>query len=223
MTPAVWGWPKSGIVDDVHGSQTPRTTHHLRVNSMQAVRLRLPSIVSQRAIAVLVCAVAGFAIGFPSPVSAIYFGAGYYSNLEEYQGSEKVSSLSIAVSAYDWWNCNGYSCTSSGSWASINWSIYDGSSTFEKIVSAHLGDSACAPQQKEKYVYASPSNYYGTDYVYFDAQGCIIPYTVDWVWFAGMCETSGGYTCFYYPDNGPHIRARLTPPSNSAFGFSYNW
>jgi hypothetical protein len=191
--------------------------------TMRVFAIHLPVVFRPRGAVLAASALVGFCLALPSPVSAIYFGAGYYSNLEEYHGSEKVSLLSISVMSSDWAYCNGTTCNSTAGYASISWGITDGTSTFENVYSRHLGGPACAPQKVEYTVNAGPANSYGLQYVNFVPQGCWMSYNGEWAWETGMCETSGAYNCYWWPDNGPNIRAKLTPPSNSAYGFLYRW
>ena len=166
---------------------------------------------------------AGFAAGRTSEAQGIGFGAGYYSNLSEVSGGEKVAALSVYNTTSDWYSCSASSCFTVPQYSSINWTISDGYSTFEKTVSRHEGGGwqGCNGFSTNAYVYAGPFNPYGTQYVYYPIVQCQVMTYAWWEWSAGMCDTA--YDCVYFISHGPHITATLTPPSSSAYNFMYRW
>jgi hypothetical protein len=179
---------------------------------------------SARALIVLVLlAGAGFAVDRAGEARGMGFGAGYYSNLSEISGGEKVGSLSVYNVTSDWFSCGGYVCNSVPQYASVSWTVSDGYSTFDKVVSRHEpnGQYCRSGASTNAYVYAGPSNPYGTQYVYYPTLNCPVSYSDLWEWSSGMCDTAAD--CVWFISHGPHISATLTPPSSSAYNFIYRW
>jgi hypothetical protein len=172
--------------------------------------------------AVAVCAaISGSILGQSTTVRGMGFGASTYSQLQESSGGEKVSSLGVWMSTSDWYACGGSYCYSVPQYASVTWSINDGYSTFAKAFGRHTNPNFCQAQSVSDTVNASPSNSYGTQYVYFPTNNCMVLADNWWEWAAGMCDTSE--SCAWFLSNGPQIGATLQPPSSSAFNFYYWW
>ncbi len=163
----------------------------------------------------------GFGLGSTPQVQGIWFGAGYYANLWEESGGEKVNQLTVYASASDWFNCNASSCYSVPNYVSVTWSINDGYSDFEKLFGKHYGGAYCLAENTSVWAWASPANTYGTWNAYFSGNACFKFTTEWWSWHMGMCDTAS--QCHWFATHGPQISATLQPPSNSAFNFMYWW
>lgn len=169
---------------------------------------------------VLMLGAAGWSLGSQSSVRALWTSAGYYSNLYESSGGEKVSSLSFSASTSDWYSCNGTNCTSTPSYVQVTWNINDGSSTFEKIFGIYFAMAYCGDTATYTTVNAGPSYPSGSQYAYFSGGQCTVGYGVPWGWSAGLCDNGAG--C-YTPGQGPHIYWTWSPPGSSAANFGYSY
>jgi hypothetical protein len=168
--------------------------------------------------------IAGVSLGLASTAFGLFIWTGT-GPLYENSGGEKVAALEVQGSTTGWSGCDGSNCSASGGNIRIQWSITDGSSTFEGIWGLQDGNGgeACAGGLDYTYVGAGPSYSSGYGYVYPHSGICTAGYGTYWGWAGGMCDAYGWCQNESLANVGPNISWYWIAPNTSAQFTQYRW